>query len=147
MKYALLDNWEEKAHDVRKENQNKSVHAMATSIVFTRIPSYDLPDAGPQRDLKTCNVRQVVAVSDAELDLIRSRYRIILAKHLFEHLPEFRIFISNISNTTDCMYSKETCLKSEVITMPILMKDEKKYLECDKNEVCCVGRVEIQIEI
>ena len=66
MKFVyVLDNidWEEKAHDVRTDNQNKSVHAVASSVVFSRIPSDDLPDEGPQRDLKTCNVREIVKLS------------------------------------------------------------------------------------
>ncbi len=128
----VLDNidWEEKAHDLRSDNQHKSVHTVAKTIVFDRIPSDNLSDTGPQRDLKTCNVRELVAVSDAELDAIRSPYRIILAKYLFEHFPEFRVLQRHIPRTTDCMYSEQTCLKSEVITMPILLKDEKKYSEC-----------------
>ena len=131
----VLDNidWEEKAHDVRSDNQNKSVHAVATSIVFDRIPRAgieNLPDDGPQRDLKTCNVRNVVSVSDAEMEVIRKRYRILLARLLFEHLPEFRVFEAHIPSVTYCKYSEQTCLKSEVITMPILLKDEKKYSEC-----------------
>lgn len=128
----VLDNidWEEKAHDVRSDNQNKSVHAVATSIVFDRISIDNLPDDGPQRDLKTCNVRNIVAVSNAEMNVIRSRYRILLAKLLFEQLPEFRVFQAHIPSATYCKYSEQTCLKSEVITMPILLKDEKKYAEC-----------------
>jgi hypothetical protein len=128
----VLDNidWEEKAHDVRSDNQNKSVHAVATSIVFDRIPSANLPDTGPQRDLKATNVRELVEVSDAELETIRSRYRTLLAKYLFEHFQEFRGLQAHIPSTPDSMYPEQTCLKSEVITMPILMKDEKKYSEC-----------------
>ena len=128
----VLDNidWEEKAHDLRSNNQHKSVHAVATTIVFDRIPSDNLPGDGPQRDLGKSDVRELVAVTDAELDAIRSRYRILLAKYLFEHFPEFRVLQHHIPSTTDCMYSEQTCLKSEVIPMPILMKDEKKYSEC-----------------
>ncbi len=106
------------------------MHAVATTIVFDWIPSDNLSDAGAQRDLKTCNVRELVVVSDAELDAIRSRYRILLAKYLFEHFPEFRVLQRHIPSATDCMYSEQTCLKSEVITMPILFKVEKKYSEC-----------------
>ena len=128
----VLDNidWEEKVHDVRSDNQNKSVHAVATSIVFDRVPIDNLPDDGPQRDLKTCNVRDIISISNAELDVIRSRYRILLARLLFEQLPEFRVFEAHIPSVTYCKYSEQTCLKSEVITMPILLKDEKKYSDC-----------------
>jgi hypothetical protein len=128
----VLDNidWEEKAHDVRTDNQNKSVHAVASSIVFARIPSGDLPDAGPQGDLKTTNVAEVVKLTESEMNLIRCRYRILLAKILFEHFPELCIFQSFIPNKTDCPFIEQTSIRSEVITMPILMKDEKKYADC-----------------
>ena len=128
----VLDNidWEEKTHYVRSDNQNKSVHAVATSIVFYRIPIENLPDDGPQRDLKTCNVRNILAVSNAELNVIRSRYRILLAKLLCEHLPEFQVFQAHIPSNTHCQYSEQTCLKSGIITMPILLKDEKECSEC-----------------
>jgi predicted O-methyltransferase YrrM len=37
----VVDNidWEEKVHDMRSSHQNKSVRAVATSMVFTRVPS------------------------------------------------------------------------------------------------------------
>ena len=90
----VLDNidWEEKAHDVRTDSQNKSVHAVASSVVFCHIPSSDLPDDGPQKDLETCHVREVVKLSQAEKNSIRHRYRILLARILFEHFPELCIF-------------------------------------------------------
>ena len=69
----VLDNidWEEKAHDMRKDNQNTSVHAVATSIVFNRIPNGELPDSEPQQDLRKCNVNQLVKVTASEMDCIR----------------------------------------------------------------------------
>ncbi len=41
----VLDNidWEEKAHDMRQDVQNRSVHAVATSIVFNCVPDKGLP--------------------------------------------------------------------------------------------------------
>ena len=49
----VLDNthWKRKVHDMRSDAQNKSVHAVATSLAFDRIPSTDLPDDGLNRDL------------------------------------------------------------------------------------------------
>ena len=133
MKFVyVLDNidWEEKAHDVRTDNQNKSVHAVASSVVFSRIPSDDLPDEGPQRDLKTCNVREIVKLSQSEMNAIRCRYRILLAQILFEHFPELCHFQSCIASQTECSFSEQTSMKSEIVTLPVLMKDEKKYSEC-----------------
>ena len=55
----VLDNinWEEKVYDMREHRQNKSVHAVATSMVFSRISSDQLPDDGAQKNVKTCNFK------------------------------------------------------------------------------------------
>ena len=129
----VLDNidWEEKAHDMRKDNQNTSVHAVATSIVFDRIPNEKLPNEKPQQDLRKCNVSQLVKVTTSEMDCIRKRYRSFVQDILFEHFPFFSAFKLSLSNDgTYCRYSDEMAKQSETITMPILMKDEKKYAEC-----------------
>ena len=61
---------------------------------------------------------------------IRCRYRILLAQILFEHFPELCLFKPHISAHTECLFSEKTSMKSEVITLPVLMKDEKKYADC-----------------
>ena len=126
----VIDNidWEEKAHDMRKDVQNRSVHAVATSIVFNRASDNGLPDFGPQQSLKDCNVHQLVDTNPREFEAIR--YRILVAKLLFEHFPFFGFFKQYLPKSTNCAYEKEMATKSEVITMPIVMKDEKKYAEC-----------------
>ena len=128
----VLDNidWEEKAHDMRQNVQNRNVHAVATSIVFNRVPDQNLPDTGPQQDLRKCNIHEIVAVNNEELKAMRSRYRVIVAKLLFEHFEAFKMFKSYVPQTTQCIYAKEMSAKSEVLTMPVLMKDEKKYSDC-----------------
>ena len=77
MKFVyVVDNidWEERVHDMREHHKNKSVHAVATSMVFSRISSEHLPDDGPQMDVKSCNFREIVRVSDEEMESIRNRY-------------------------------------------------------------------------
>lgn len=52
-RYVLvLDNidWEVRVHDMRSDNLNKSVHAVATSIVFDRLAT-NLPDNGPKKSM------------------------------------------------------------------------------------------------
>jgi hypothetical protein len=61
---------------------------------------------------------------------MRSRFRIFLARLLFEQLPEFRVLEAHIPSATYCKYSEQTYLEFKVITMPIPLKDEKKYSEC-----------------
>ena len=57
----VLDNidWEDKAHDMRQDVQNRSVHAVATSIVFDRVLDKGLPDSGPQRSLNTAKFQNL----------------------------------------------------------------------------------------
>lgn len=116
---------------MRKDNQNKSVHAVATTIVFNRIPDEKLPDSAPQQDLRKCNVHHLVQVNASEMECIRKRYRVIIQNLLFEHFPFFSSFQHSLSpSVTPCRYSDEMAEKSKTVTMPIVMKDEKKYAEC-----------------
>ena len=128
----ILDNidWEEKTHDMRQKIQNQSVHAVATTIVFNRIPDRSLPDSGPQKDIHNCNIHELVALSDCEMQTIRHCYRAILAKLLFEHFSAFEMFKPFTPKAPDSCYINEMAIKSEIVTMPILLKDEKKYSDC-----------------
>jgi hypothetical protein len=128
----VLDNidWEEKAHDMRQDVQNRSVHAVATSIVFNRLEDKHLPDSGPQRNLSNCNLDSIVTVNNEDMQEIRARYRAIVAKLLFEHLPAFEMFKEHTPQVTECVHAEEMSTRSEVVTMPVVLKDEKKYAEC-----------------
>ena len=58
--------WEEKVHDMRSDHQNKSVHAVATTLVFNRVPSDHLPDNGPQKVLKETDMCKVIELTTEE---------------------------------------------------------------------------------
>ena len=115
---------------MRQEVQNKSVHAVATSIVFNRVPDQGLSVSGPQKDIHNCNVDGLVALNDGEMTAIRNRYRGILAKLLFEHFPAFDVFKPFTNQRPASCYVKEMATKSEIVTMLILLNDEKKYSDC-----------------
>ena len=95
----VVDNidWMEKVHDMREVQQNKSVHAIATSMVFTRVSSDHLPDDGPQKDIRTCNFWELVTIKDEELKKIQNRYRIFVARILIQKFPEFQRLKSYLS--------------------------------------------------
>ncbi|XP_028409312.1 uncharacterized protein LOC114531912 [Dendronephthya gigantea] len=134
MKFVyVVDNidWEEKVHDMRADHQNKSVHACATSMVFNRVPSDHLPDNGPQKDIATCNFREIVSLSDAEMTTIRNRYKVFIARILVQKFTELFGLKSYIPEDLVLHENSEkTALKSEIMTLPVLMKDEKKYSDC-----------------
>ena len=130
----VVDNidWEEKVHDMREVHQNKSVHAVATSMVFTRVSSDHLPDDGPQKDIKTCNFRELVTIKDSEFKEIQNRYKILVARILIKKFPKFACLKSYLSEELPLHHENSTTAscQSEIITMPVLMKDEKKYSDC-----------------
>ena len=76
---------------MRSDNQNKSVHAVATSVVFNRIPSTNLDDEEPQQSLSDVDLDIVQLVELREDDLLEQRqmYKMIAAKILYEHCPAF----------------------------------------------------------
>lgn len=72
----VLDNidWTVKVHDMRSENQNKDVHAVATSLVFDRVPSQ--PSTGnqdAQKSLAKADVKALVMPNKDELACTRER--------------------------------------------------------------------------
>ena len=58
---------------MRSDNQNKSVHAVATSVVFNRIPSTNLDDEEPQQSLSDVDLDIVQLVELREDDLLEQR--------------------------------------------------------------------------
>ena len=130
----VVDNvdWEERAHDMRAIHQNKSVHAVATSMVFSRVSSDHLDESSPQKDIKNCNLRELVKMSDDEINQIENRYKMLVARILMTKFAKFASMQSYISEELKLSHenSDSAAIKSEVITMPVLMKDEKKYSDC-----------------
>ena len=119
-------------HDMRAVHQNKSVHAVATSLVFCRVSSNHLDDNSPQKDIKSCNFRELVNISDDEMSQIQNRYKMLVARILFKHFTKFASMKPYISEELILSHenSEATAIKSDIITMPVLMKDEKKYSDC-----------------
>lgn len=126
----VLDNidWDVKVHDVRSDNQNRSVHAVATSIVFDRVTSDHLPDNGQQKNLATCDLRQLTSLSPEDTRVTRERYKYFLSKILCELFPAFHFLKEVVPEHSPCNhYQEEMKHQSVVVPLPVLMKDEKKY--------------------
>ena len=149
----VLDNidWEVKVHDMRSDKQNKSVHAVATSIVFDRVAS-DLPDNGPKKSLSDCDMKDLLKLTDEEQRCTRERYKIFLGRILCELFPAFQFLIGVVLERTPCRYQAEMSAQSVVVPLPVLMKDEKKYAEVvdvlDQLEVwvcACTGKSDFKL--
>ena len=127
----VLDNidWDVKVHDMRSRHQNKSVHAVATSIVFDRVTSDHLPDQGSQKCLENCNLRGLLFLTEEEKQSTKERYKIFLGKIVCEFFPAFDFLKGVVPAKTPCQYEVEMSTASVVVPLPVLMKDEKKYAE------------------
>ena len=64
---------------MRSHNQNKSVHAVASSIVFDRLSSKHLPDDGPKKKLGSTNVIDL-RLKDEHRRSRRQQYKIFLER-------------------------------------------------------------------
>lgn len=84
----VLDNidWDVRVHEMRSDHQNKSVHAVATSIVFNHVSSDHLPDDEPKRNLADCNLKDLLMLTDEEKICTRECYKIFLGRILVSSL-------------------------------------------------------------
>lgn len=127
----VLDNidWDVRVHDMRSDHQNKSVHAVATSIVFNRISSDHLPDDKPKKNLAGCSLKDSLNLTGEEERCTRDRYKVFLGRILCEWFPAFDFLKEILPSHTPCQYQREMNFKSVVATLPVLLKDEKKYAD------------------
>jgi hypothetical protein len=123
----VLDNidWMEKVHDIRSDAQNVSVHAVATNLVFDRVSSKDLTDDGPQKDLKDCNMKELVSLTEEETNQTKERYKLLFAKILCQYFPAFKFLEDLVPAHLPHEHTEAINTKSVVVPFPVLMKDEK----------------------
>ena len=126
----VMDNidWTIKVHEMRSDHQNKDVHAVATSLVFDRVPKKEFTSDAPQQSLANVNVRDIVTPTAEEMACTRERYKILLGNIICEYLQAFKSF-KDLVGSTSCPYSDEMQSPSVIIPYPVMMKDEKKYAE------------------
>ena len=127
----VLDNvdWDVKVHDMRSDKQSQSVHAVATTIVFDRVSSKHLPDAGPKNSLANCNLKDTLSLNDEEKRCKREQNKVFIGRILVEFFPAFDFLKDFVPDHTPCEYHTEMSTKSVVVPLPVLLKDEKKYAE------------------
>ena len=113
-----LDNivWDVKVHDMRSDQQNRSVHAVATGMVFDRISSSKIPDNGPKKNLNDCNLMDLLTLSVQENQSMRERYKIFLGRNLCESFPAFNFLIDVLPAHTACQYSAE--MRTRLLSCP-----------------------------
>ena len=91
----VLDNidWDVKVHDMRSDQQNRSVHVVATSKAFDRVSSSNIPDNGPKKNLDDRHLIDLLTLSVQEIHSMRERYKIFIGRILCESFPAFNFLI------------------------------------------------------
>ena len=92
---------------MRSDKQNRSVRAVATSIVFDHVFSNHLPDAGPKISLANCNLKDTLSLTDEEKRCTRERYKVLIGRILVEFFPAFYFLKDFVLDHTPCEYHKE----------------------------------------
>lgn len=104
--------WTLKVHDMRSDNHNRSVHAVATSLVFDRVPSKQCSCHISQHSLTQSDVRTLVTVSEKENMCTRERYKVFLAHILREFLQAcHRLNFQGLSTRS---HNLSSCRRDEV---------------------------------
>ena len=113
----VLDNvdWYIKVHDMRSDKQNRSVHAVATSLVVGRASSSHLPDTGPKKNLANCNLKDTLSLTDEETQCTMDRCKVLIGRILVEFLPAFDFLKDVVPHHTPCEYHEEMNTKSVVV--------------------------------
>ena len=88
-----------------------------------------LPDDKPKKNLADCNLQDLLMLTDEEKRCTRERYKIFLGRILCEWFPAFDFFKEILPSRTPCQYQLEMNFKSAVVTLPVLLKDEKQYAD------------------
>ena len=105
----VLDNidWTLQVHDARKDNQNKSVHAVASCLVFDRVSSSDLPDDLPQISNAEEKVSQAIQLTNEEIHETTRRYQTLVARILVEFLPFLKLLLSLLNPVSNISIQKK----------------------------------------
>lgn len=86
------------------DQQNRRVHAVATSMVFDRVTSDHLPDASPEKNLAHCNPKDTLSLTDEEKRCTRERYKVLIGRIIVESLPAFDFLKAVVPAHTPCQY-------------------------------------------
>jgi hypothetical protein len=98
-------------------------------IVFDRVKSDDLSDEIPNVSLNNVEFKDLLKLYAEELRCTRERYKIFLGRILCNTFDFFRFINAVVPDHTPCRYQPEMASQSVVVPLPVLMKDEKKYVD------------------
>lgn len=115
-----------RALDVTSTHKNRDLHYFATNMIVNRLEFPNLSKESPTKDLKRLNLTTFL-LNDGELRNLRSNYMILVGRVLIEFLCSFSFLKSILSKHIDHRFSAQMAKKSTIVSMPILLHNEKEY--------------------
>lgn len=122
------DNWDIRVlvHDMRADHQNKDLHYFASNIIVDRVPCDGLSQVTPRRDIQTLPNCHFL-LNDAETCKLREDFMVLVARVLTAYIPALSFLKAVIPHHIAHRYQQEMAQKSTIVSLPMQLKDEKKY--------------------
>ena len=122
------DNWDIRVlvHDMRNDHQNKDLHYFASNLIVDRVPSEGLSQVSPHRSIQTL-LNCHFLLSDTETQKLREDFKVLVGRVLVANISALSFLKAAIPQHIPHRFSKEMAQKSTIVSLPIQLKDEKKY--------------------
>lgn len=111
---------------MRIDHQNKDLHYFASNLIVDRVPCEGLSQVTPRRniqDLPNCHF----LLNDDETQKLREDFKVLVGRVLIEHLPSMSFLKAVVPKHIPHRFQKEMARKSTILSLPMQLKDEKKY--------------------
>ena len=118
-------NWHEGVHDQRKDHTSHMVHAFGSAILVQNVDFSSVSDVYPQQNFTETPIQEFIP-STEDYKLYRQDYTVLMSHVVCKFLPYFQIFEDIIPSKLSQPVSEKLCLKTKVVPMPVLLKNEQK---------------------
>ena len=113
------DNWDMKIrpHDMLSTHQNTDLHYFACD---------NLSKAAPQRDINSLS-NSTFLLDEVEAVKLREDLKVLVGRILVKNMPQLSFLKWIIPEHIPHKYQREMAQRSIIVSLPMMMKDEKKY--------------------
>ena len=119
-------NWTVGVHDQRVDNRGKMFHAFGSAVIVQNVDFSHLDDDRPQKHYEESTTQDFLPSED-DITQLKRDYTVLMARVALRHIPFFQKFRDVIPTYISNPVSENLKLKSKVIPLPVLMKNEQKY--------------------
>lgn len=111
---------------MRMDHQNKDLHYFASNLIVDRVPCDGLSQVTPRRDIQALPNCHFL-LNDVETQKLREDFKVLVGRVLITYIPALSFLKAVVPDHIVHRYQKEMAQKSTLISLPMQLKDEKKY--------------------